>query len=394
MTIPTDEFDGSIYGTPDPIAPIVTTNTRTPVQSRPVPVQAMPIARAAGLSGPAEIVAPAPRQAPIRANAMVAGAAASGHGVLVGFSGRGTMTHAEYTTLCDTAAIPADWRMTPKTAHAQIGRIVQGLNNLGFVARADKTKAQRAIAARPNRPGYHQGALPVPTWTARYQIARTSRTGSVGGAFGEIVCTVTLTATDEVQIESSDADLAARIRTDFDSAMASSVYQAVDVSSWIASTIVERYRGARLGGNWYVRREHAERCERLLRCFAQGWGKEWLLPPLPVATSDELCQGLVKNFTAEAEIVLASYRESLDAARKRGEDRISSRAARPLWSEITTLAERAVEFSSLFSEHSGLRNLRSVLSAAANEIAESLDGMTQRFELIFDELAREAGGAR
>lgn len=308
---------------------------------------------------------------------LVAGARANASGIFLGFAGAGNLERSQIAQVLAAADLPAEWLPSAKSAHAQAGRVVGDLSGNGYVVRAARvptgTKAKTAT---------ERG------WRARWTVGAGNMSANVGEAFGRTVLTVTLTATDALVIEGEE-HLAARVRADFDTACRTDLYPVSSVSDWLRATLTGRFRAARVGGNWYVRRKYAADAERLCTELAKLWGTAWLLPAIPMATCDELCRGLVDNFAREADAVLATYRAELADAKTHGESEIGTRRATTLLGEVRALAERAVGYTAMFGERLTME-LRERLCAAADEIAGSIDDITQRFSLIFDELLRDA----
>jgi len=312
-----------------------------------------------------------------RTTSVVAGAKANAQGVFLGFAGLNPVTRATLAEIVAEAKAPAEWLPPVKSAHAQAGRAVGALTARGYVVRAARVPKHDPKTATAPR-----------NWRARWTVGAAGVNANVGGAFGTTLLVVTLTTSDQLVIEGRE-DLAAGVRADFDSSLAAEVYQAADVTAWLQSVLVSHFRAARVGGNWYVRSRHAAAAEALCTALAKRWGRDWLLPAIPMATTEQLCAGLVKNFIAEADAVLATYNAELAEAAKAGKDQIGTRRAASLLAEVRTLAERAASYAAMFGEEQ-LRDLRSRLAHVGNTITESLDGISQRFENIFDELRRDA----
>lgn len=344
-----------------------------------------------GLPGPQLGQDAAPGQmAPIPADspsmqmrgAMIAGAAAEGHGVLLGFSGRGTLTRAQLLQALADAGVPQDWAPAVKSAHAQAGRVLSALNSSGFVVRADRSKSKlRAQAA--------QGAT-VPTWSARWHVSVSTRGAEVGGTAGTVVMVATL-IDDQLTISSSDLPLETRVRTEFAAAVAGEVYAAADVTAWLQATLRHRLRAARLGGTWYVRQAHAAAAERLIATLSLLWGEDFLLPALPIATTDQLCDGLLASFGREVDVVTDEL-HILTTTAKLESKLVSPASAQRLHSQLDKLSERAAGYAAMLGP-ARLAQLRTRLVDASHAIQEHMTGIEIRFGLIFDGLAEDAARA-
>lgn len=314
----------------------------------------------------------------VRHTEVVAGARTNASGIFLGFNGLGTLTRAELAAVIAAAGMPSDWLPAAKSAHAQAGRIVGNLSRHGYIVRAARV---------PVKTGKPQSSAER-GWVARWNVGQAVLGSTVGGSYGTTLLVATLTVGGTLTLEGRE-DLAVTVRTEFDTACSAETYAAADVSSWLSSTLVGRFRAAAVGGNWYVRRKYAADAEKLCTALAKTWGRNWLLPAIPMTTTEELCAGLVKNFAEEVDVVLSTYRAELAEAQKHGDSEIGSRRATTLLGEVRTLAERAVGFASMFGDRH-MMTLREKLCAAADEISGSVDDISQRFSLIFDELRRDA----
>lgn len=340
---------------------------------------------------------------------LIAGAAAEGHGILTGWDGRGSMTRTEVIVALGAGGFPLDWAPEAKSAHAQAGRAINALNSLGFVVRADRTKSQKRaklnladtefaemVARDAKEEGQHRRADAimttdaggVATWRARWMIGTTSTQASVGGAYGDVVMVATLDNMGKLWLDSKNTQIADRVRADFESSVASENYSAADISDWLKSTLVSRFRAARVGGNYYVKHTHAEAAERFLTAFARRWGQNWLIPALPVATSEQLRTGIASGLAREVDDVLTEYRDAVTKAKSESRE-MGARLASSLHDKLRTLAERAAAFSLLLGAHH-VHGLREQCIAASDEIQTSMSDIQIRFGNIFDELARDA----
>jgi hypothetical protein len=307
---------------------------------------------------------------------VVAGAKVDAAGIFTGFGGLNPLTRAELAAAVADAGCRAEIMPAAKSAHAQAGRAVAALNAMGYVVRAARV---------PKHDPKDQTI--VRSWRAKWTVSAASAAANVGEAFGHVLLVATLTTDDRLVLEGRE-DLTARVRTDFETACAGEIYAAADVSAWLCGVLVSEYRAARVGGNWYVRARYAVEAERLCTSLSKKWGRDWLLPAIPMATTEQLCAGLVANFIREANAVGDAYDTECSKLATEKKQMGSKRAA-TLLGEVRSLAERATSFASMFGE-SHLAELRTRLAAIGNKIAESTDGIAIRFENIFDELRRDA----
>lgn len=322
---------------------------------------------------------PVDMRAALRASDLVAGAAAEGHGVLLGFSGRGEVKRGQIVAALDEAGLPESWAPSAKSAHAQAGRVVGELNARGLVVRADRTRSVK----RTQRDGV------APTWTARWYVARVSSGADVGSTMGAVVLTATLMVDGEFRVEHDEdhAELAADLRARFAAAVNEETYAASDVTDWVRGVMVQHFRAARLGGTWYVRQSMAKPAERLLRVLSSFWGENFLLPGLPVATTDQLREGLADGLVGEVDALMTDFADMV-AALEPGK-LLSPRAAATMHRRLTALGERCAAFAALLGDDY-VRPLRARLVEASEQIQEHTNDVAVRFGLIFDELARDA----
>lgn len=377
-------------------APMVT--SYTPRHEAPAKRQAIPVLKPIPASTGPETFSV--RGAAQRGD-LIAGASAEGNGILTGFSGRGPMTRAALLATLAKAGFPAEWAPAAKSAHAHAGRILNALNQLGYVCRADtkRHKGRTAVGADDTAFGlvvandaklegkhYHADAVVrqvggIPTWAARWEVAAgRGREAEVGAAFGTVVMIATLDQNGELFLECDNDGLTRRVREDFEARRNAEEFQASDVSAWLASILVSKFHAARLGGNWYVRREYANNAERLLTVFSLGWGQNWLLPALPVATTEQLCEGLALGLLNECQAI----RDEYHALRDKGD--VSSRRAETLYGDVKSLAVRAYGLATVIGDER-VSHLVVQFGAVADSIARSVSRPLASFASVARTLA-------
>lgn len=336
---------------------------------------------------------------------LVAGAAAEGHGVLTGFNGRGPLTHGAIVKIIVGAGFPESWAPSLVSAHRHAGRAVSILNQNGYVVRADRTKSQRrnekktaddvaietALTEQAKSDTFAAEVLrdrqiendELPTWQARWYVMSTGARGvKVGESAGHIVMIATLDQNGVLQLDCRNEDLKQRVRTDYETRFEREEHAASDVSEWLKSTLVGKFRAAKLGGNWYVKKQHAADAERLLTAFAKaGWGENFLLPALPVATSEQLLSGLTASFEREVADVLGEYHLLANDAREEGKE-ISSKVSLRILGNLRDLTERCLGYAALLGSDR-MASLQDQIVAAATEIETTVAGLSQRFADFF-----------
>ncbi len=333
---------------------------------------------------------------------LVAGAAAEGHGVLVGFNGRGALTHKRLVEILVGAGFPENWAPSLVSAHRHAGRAVAILNQNGYVVRADRTKSQKrdekktaddvaiesALANEAAHGNTDAAAVladrqmeTTATWQGRWYVMSTTRATAVGQKAGEIVMIATLEQNGALRIQCANEDLEKRVRADYETRFDREEHAAADISEWLKSVLVGRFRAAKLGGNWYVKKQHAAEAEKLLTAFAKHWGENFLLPALPVATSDQLLAGLTASFEREVSDVLAEYHLLASDAREEGKE-ISSKVSLRILGDLRSLTERCLGFAALLgTDRMAALQMQNV--AAADEIESTVAGLSQRFADFF-----------
>jgi hypothetical protein len=331
----------------------------------------------------AQLTAPAQgTRAPTLTNGdIVAGASKVRDGALVGWSGRGKRTRGQIQAALVSAGLPAAWAPEAKTARAQAGAIMAAINHDGFVARAVEADGQ----TREQR-----------GWIAKWNIGGVDdlQTGKgVGDSFGSVAMVATLDRderlTVDVGLNAHLASLAAQLRARYEARREAEEFAAGDVTAWLGQIMRERMAGIGYGpGSYYVRHERAIQAERLCTALkGQGWGGSWILPALPIATSQQLREGLVASLVDEARDVLVAYGEARDAAATSGKP-ISDKIALGLDERMKVVLERAQGFAALLGDaHVAL--LRSTVRAAIEEIAPTLSPEAIRFAGIWDDLRAE-----
>ena len=305
----------------------------------------------------------------------IAGAADHAAGKFFGFGGQGSLRRDALLTLIAAAGMDADMAPGVKSAHAQAGEAVARLNGRGFVVRTDKARSTRDANGQE-----------IPrTWKARWIVAQQSGSGFT------TVGTVALTLEGKLEFSTGfTPGLAAGISGDFETLVAGAVYDATDISSWLRTIFAQQFRGVLVGSNWYVRSRNVENAERLCSTLAETWGRNWLLPAVPMIASDELSEGIVQSFVADASIVMDQFACERDATDESGKViGIGKRRAAGMLSQVRDLIERCAGFAIMFGEKR-TSDVKRKLVAIAEEIQSETDDISTRFGLIFDELARDA----
>lgn len=320
-------------------------------------------------------------RAMLQAGDLIAGAAAHGCGTLVGWSGCGTMARPKALEILAASELPEAWAPAIKSALAHAGDAVRALDNSGYVARRDKRKSANGTPLDPAAHG-----------RARWTVGAVGHSGEIGTAFGQTVLSVRLTSTDALEIDGSE-DLAARVRSAFDAALAGEIYSAGDVTDWVRGILVNRLGAVRFGGVWYLQAHVAGAAKRLLEVLSRTWGSDFLTG-LPIATSDELRSGIASGLVAEADAVIADIASARAAAAadldSAGRPKsLGDRAATTFHGRLQTVIERCAAYAALLgTEHTAPVRARTV--AAMADLESTLGDTVLRGAAIWDELEWEA----
>lgn len=314
----------------------------------------------------------------LRAGNIVAGAVAAGNGALMGWTGSGRMTRAAIVSSLNVAGMPAAWAPSSKSAHAYAGQAVKLLDSQGLVTRAERTRALPAGPARPYRARWIVGAVGSAVENA------------TANAFGRRVLVVTLGAADALAFE-GDQQLAARVQESYETQRNGETFEAGEVTAWLRSVLVGRFRAVRLGGVWYVPAKYKADAEKLCDAVSRaGWGQDWMLPALPVATSEQMLTGIRNGIVEEIAAVERELREARDERQKKGEPEITSRLAARLLVDVGTVAERLSHYSVLLGERH-TAPVRARVESLRMSLEPLADGSVQRFEQIGEEMGWREG---
>jgi hypothetical protein len=311
---------------------------------------------------------------------MVAGAAAEGNAVLVGWTGKGDMTRAALAARLEAASLPVTLLPVIRSAHAQAGRAIRDACGTKYHHKAMTGRPENGVAG----------------WT----IGQVQGGAAVGEAYGRTVAAVVLQADGQLVITSDtdNAHLVTDIQTDYANRIATELYQSADVTAWLRSVITTVAGGVKLGGIYYVPRAGAATAEALCASMSKAWGEGWIDPALPVATTDQLKRGIVRGLQAEATEILHDLdaqrtvaKEQHAAGARRSED-IGPRAAGTVLANLRKVAERCVAYGALLGAEY-VAELRASVLAAIATVEPLLDDTSQRGWMIWEEIEREVVAA-
>lgn len=311
----------------------------------------------------------------VRKSDIVAGAKSDGSGVLIGWMGFGEMTRGNIAAVLASVGLPTDWTPKGKTAHNHAAAALAELTNQGRILRAERGRHVRGTAM-----GIGTFAGLPRNYVARWTVGNPTH-GQVGEHMGEIILTAALTVAGNLDCE-GNIELCEHVRVEFNRRIHNEVLKAGEVTDWLRETIVTRFGGVRLGVGWYIPHSSAVDCERLCEALSNAWGQAWILPALPVSTSDQLRKGLVRGLTDEADAVLAELEAQRVAARKErpGSD-IGPRAAASMLARVREVFMRSRGYAELLGPEM-VAVLRGHLGDAVATLEPLCDDTAQRFSML------------
>lgn len=334
----------------------------------------------------AQVVAPAVEEqhANVRLThgQLVAGAVAEGYGILVGWTGAGEMTRAEKLERIKRAGLPVEWAFDAKDPGVQLTRAVKSAAGNAFNCEQEKKRDAQVIEAREH----------ASRW---FMVTRSADDARVGAKFGDIALVVTL-YTDKAEPElvfdeDSNADLVAAVRKEFSERIGAERYIASDISRWLWSTLKAQCGAVKYGGNWYVPRKHRDTALSLVDAF-KSWGENWMDPPLPIATTTQLAQGLANGLRAEVDEELRKLEHQRKLVRDKTGDPaadVGERAATNFMLRFRAITERVCAYEAILGADM-VATCRDKVRAAMMELNALLDGdIVERFALIWEEIRND-----
>jgi hypothetical protein len=270
-------------------------------------------------------------------NIVISGQAADGSGALAGWRGQGTMTRGDIVAAIADAGLPADIAPREKSYRAQAGQAVRRLDNRGYVVRA----AARSTAVKLARIA---GTRP---WDARWTVAATnSATADVGDASGQVVATFELTG--DVLTGEGDAGLIAEVTEIFNALRDAQTFQAGEVTAWLSQALCRHFGATGYSLGYYVpasSRAHVNAlCAALM---TRGWGRDWAVPLLPVATTDELRIGIVRSLEDDIAAIAAAIAGAVNEARTEGRAQMQPGRAGQFLRTLSDVEGRLASYSGL-----------------------------------------------
>lgn len=275
---------------------------------------------------------------PKLAPTFVAGDGADGNGVFTGWSGLGDMTRADLIRYANLCELPIAWLPEPKDPSAQLSRAIRSIVGSAYTA--------QCIAKRGG-------------WILTSKQPEGEELPKPGETYGQVVLVATLKrekieGQDQplvtLEIDTSNEALGAQLRTAYDDAIGTERYAATDVTQWLTRVFRDELDAVRYGGIWYVPRRYRTIAETIVAVFSPVWGRNWMSPPVPVATGAQLAVGFALALQAEVDDVCAEFAKMREVARANGKPDIGHRGAESVMVRLRRVGERIAGYEDCLTE--------------------------------------------
>jgi hypothetical protein len=287
------------------------------------------------------------------AREMVAGAAAEGHGCLVAWQGAGEMR------LDDLCRLAGD--------HGLVGPEAKSPHLLAARALRAATQGRGTVkpASRPRNAA----------WAARWIIATIDGRAEIGESAGIVDGAAELSPSGDLVVT---GPLKQEIESAYKTLREEQTLTAGDVTHWLHALIREQ-GGVRVGAASYLPAATRSILEPLIGELEKQWGT-WL-SPTPVATSDQLLDGIMRGLADEVKALDAKLEAAREAARERGAHDIGARAGASAHKECMDLIGRVRSWSVMI----GPIRCEQVLAATTSlqiKIGDICDGTVARGAML------------
>ena len=301
---------------------------------------------------------------------VISGQAADGHGAIGGWRGSGPLMLSQIKLALRASELPEAWAPAAESCKAHAGEAVRQLNARGFIVRAARRSDQdRRVERATGR-----------RWDARWTVARSSaETALVGESAGAVILTIELHG-DELTCE-GNAVLGAEVREIFAAKRDAEAFQAGRVTEWLARILINELGATRFGLGYYVPAGSRARANRLCAAMMARWGRSWICPLLPVATSDELRAGIARGFEEDVQAIATAVRAAKVEAFEAGKVEMSSGKAASLLRSLAEVNERVIAYRALCGD-AAIRAAVEDIRGMHEELRGIAGDAAQRFALL------------
>lgn len=348
--------------------------------------------------GPAAAERPEVIRTTLDSKELVAGAAAEGHHAIVAWMGTSQTTRGKLVEAL-TSIGRESWAPRAPNARAQAGSSIAALARNGLDVRAERKGETTELAS-----GEH-------VWT----VGRVNHAGQVGSDYGKVLCRFHLAGS--TLAFSGDETIGAPVVAAFTARMAAETLKSGDVTSWLTRTMARELRAVRFGAlGFLIPARHVAAAKALCNAVAAApFGTGWV-DGLPVATSDQLRDGIVRGLTDEVDTILerlASERETARSAKAEATEAAMFRAeadsrhaqaaalsgdigpkrVETFLRDLRDVAGRIVAYGQVLGAER-VANARDAVRKANIELetlrGEDYEGISARFSAVWDEIEHDA----
>jgi hypothetical protein len=265
---------------------------------------------------------------------IMAGQAVDGFGALTGWRGKGSLTGKTLAEVVAAADLPPTMLPTPKSAKAYAGQAVRTLDNLGYVVRAARASEKSKLEQQ------------IRLWDARWTVGRSmAATADVGESMGPTVLTVTLVG-GELKCQ-GDAVLARRVMDDYQVRRENEVFNAGEVTTWLADLLMRHFGATGYGTGYYLPPTHRSAVSKLIAQLSCRWGRRWMMPLLPVGSMNELRQGIANGLIEDVQNISDSLDSLRESARTNKRSEIQAGQAAQLLRGLKEIQDRVAAYREL-----------------------------------------------
>lgn len=266
---------------------------------------------------------------------VVAGARSEASYLMLAWNGAGELSRGSLVTALLELEADHGVRVSPpaaKTAHAHLGKAVDLLRYKGFKVSAERGRNRRDRAVR-----------------AAWVIGEGNTRGDIGDNFGRIVMRVTLNPDDTVSYSYEDgyAGMADEVSAEYRRTSGAEMYPPGDVTQWMNGILRMNFRAVRMGQVWVVPSDKARAAEQFCQALADRceWGRDWMLPGIPVTSTTQLIAGMARGLMEEAKQVLKDLEYQRTQAQNTPRKEIGPAAAATLLARLQVISERVTSYA-------------------------------------------------